>query len=417
MRSVFRPLSSFLGLALALSVSAYADNVLAQQAPAAEPPIIRPYALIKPVVIFSNAAVESFGQPNAVAATAAGNPVLAALPDEAFVTFQAVQSRLGFWFDEKAPVRGHFELDFVDFGKSSPTTAALPRLRIAAIWWKLTDTLQLSAGQDWDLYAPVNPYTLNLVSVAYQAGNTAFMRHQLKLIHSSDALEVGAALGMAGINTGARLAVPEYNQLPSLALRAALIFGSAGRVGVSALASRWRFAPGTDVERNALAGAAALYGDLTPAERLNLRFEAYAGRNLANTGALSLGNGNNTNDIDEFGAFLSGKYGLNETHAIYATVGMAQVLNDEDVLASYAYPAATMGTPTTAQASAAGTGPGILWNRTARLGYEYRYSKSIAVMAEGFAYQTEHQLDPVDEARFDSERSAFGGELGLFFTL
>jgi len=26
------------------------------------------------------------------------------------------------------------------------------------------------AGQDWDLFSPLNGYTLNIVSVAYQAG-------------------------------------------------------------------------------------------------------------------------------------------------------------------------------------------------------------------------------------------------------
>lgn len=421
MRSVLRPFASLVGLALASSLSAYAPRALAQQAPApapAEPPVIRAYALIKPTLVFSTDAVESFGQPNAVAATAAGNPVLAGLNDEAFVTFQAVQSRLGFWFDEKGPIRGHFEFDFVDFAKSSPTTAALPRLRIAAVEWKLSDQVLLAAGQDWDLSSPINPYMLNIVSVAFQAGNTGFMRHQAKLMYTSDSLEVGAALGMAGINNTARLAVPEYNQLPSLAVRAALLMGTAGRVGVSVFGSRWRFAPEADNERKALAGSATLYGDVTPVTGLNLRFEAYFGRNLANTGALSLGNGSAAEDIDEVGGFLSLKYALSDANAIYATAGMAQVLNDEDVLPSYAYAGMPDAAPDRATAAAAGTGPGILWNRTARLGYEYRHSKSIAVLLEGFAFQTKHQLNTqFDTARFDDEATAFGGELGFMFTL
>jgi hypothetical protein len=375
------------------------------------PPLIRPYALIKPTIVFATAAVESFGQPNASAATAAGNPALAALPDEAQTSFQAAQSRLGFWFDEKGPVRGHFEVDFIDFTKSSPAQAAVPRLRIAAVEWQLSEKLQLAAGQDWDLYQPVNSHTLNIVSVSFQAGNTGFMRHQAKLIYNDGSLELGGALGMAGINNTARTAIPEFNQLPSLALRASMLFGAAGKIGVSALASRWRFAPDTATERYAFAGAGGLFGDFTPAERLNIRFEAYVGRNLANTGALSLGNGNVTNDIDEAGGFLSAKYGFTDAHALYGFAGMAKVLNDEDVLPSYGYPV-----PATPVATASGTGPGMASNLTARLGYEYRHSKAVAVLAEGFLFNSKHVLDPMDAA-VDDTRTALGAELGLLFTL
>ncbi len=426
MRWVVSSCSWLSGIAFGASVALCASNAFAQAAPAAapapaaEPPIIRPYVVLKPSFIFATAALESFGQPNASAPTAAGNQALAApgLEDEPFTTFQAAQSRLGFWFDEKGPVRAHFEFDFIDFAKSSPTTQALVRLRIAAVEWKLSDSLLLAAGQDWDLYGPINPHSYNIVSVAYQAGNTAFMRHQMKLIHTSESMEVGVALGMAGINPGARLAVPEFNQMPSLAARAALLFGAAGRVGISALASRWRFAPGADTERYAFAGAAGIYGDVTPAAGLNIRFEAYGGRNLNNTGALSLGTGNNTNDLDEAGGVASFKYSLTDAHALQGLVGMAQVLNDEDVAPAYTYGTVAEGmTPAAGSATIAGTGPGMAWNRTARLGYEYRYSKSTAFVLEGFMFQSKHVLDPVDADRFDDERTALGAELGLFFTL
>jgi hypothetical protein len=87
------------------------------------------------------------------------------------------------------------------------------------------------------------------------------------------------------------------------------------------------------------------------------------------------------------------------------------VLNDEDVLPSYGYPV-----PATPVATASGTGPGMASNLTARLGYEYRYSKAIAVLAEGFLFNSKHVLDPMDAA-VDDTRSALGAELGLLFTL
>jgi hypothetical protein len=428
-----------IAIAACLSISAQAKQVLAQQpaapappsptsysaAPAPVPaptatPIIRPYALIKPTIVVSSGALETFGQPNATAATAAGNPVLAAIQDEALTTFQIGQTRLGFWFADKAPIRGQFELDFIDFTKSSPTTGSVPRLRIAKVEWQLTDGLLLVAGQDWDLFQPVNPHSFNIVSVAYQAGNSAFMRQQAKFIYASPSFELGGAVGMAGVNNGARALIPEYSRIPSVAARAALLFGTSGRIGVSAIATSWRFAPDTATERKALAGSAGLYGDVTPVEGLNLRFEAYYGQNLANMGALTLSQGNAAEDISEVGGFLSAKYSLTPAHALYVTAGTARVLNDEDVVPAYSYagmldPAMP---PAASAATIAGTGPGMVWNNVLRLGYEYRYDKTIAFLLEGFGFQSKHVLEPtIDAARFDDEQTAFGTELGLLFTL
>lgn len=397
--------------AMAQAAPAPASPYAAPTDPAPAAPIIRPYAWIKPTVVVAGDPVESFGQPNSTAVTAAGNPALvgAGLDDEIGWTFQVAQSRLGFWFAEKSPVRGQFEFDFIDFTKSSPTVTALPRLRIAKVEWSLSDSTVLMAGQDWDLFQPVNPYTVDIVAVAFQAGNTAFMRQQAKLIWHNDSLELGGAVGLAGINSTARASVPEYN-IPSVAARAALLFGAAGRIGVSAIATQWRFAPGTATERKAFAGSVGLYGDVTPAERFNIRFEAYVGRNLGNLGALSLGSGNAAEDMDEVGGFLSAKYGFTDAHALYGLVGLAQVLNDDDVLPSYSYP---MG-----GGAATFAGIGMKSNLTARLGYEYRFDKSVAVMAEGFAFSSDHVLVDTDEAAgLDGSVTAFGGELGIFFTL
>lgn len=395
-----------------------ASPYAAEPAPAPAPPIIRTYAWIKPTMIVSGSPVESFGQPNMTAVTAAGNPVLTAIQDEAAMTFQVAQSRLGFWFNEKAPIRGQFELDFIDFTKSSPTVGALPRLRIGKVEWAFSDSTVLMAGQDWDLFAPVNPYTVDIVAVAFQAGNTAFMRQQAKLIWHNESLELGGAIGLAGINNAAKALVPEYSRIPTLAGRAAILFGAAGRVGVSAIATSWRFAPDTPTERKALAGAAGLYGDVTPLERFNLRFEAYYGQNFANLGSLSLGTGNAAEDIKEVGGFLSAKYGFTDAHALYMLAGAAKVLNDEDVVPSYTYGTVAMGViPAESTATVAGTGAGMTSNLTARLGYEYRYDKTIALMAEGFAFQSEHVLNDVFDGDIDGDRTALGAELGLFFTL
>lgn len=394
-----------------------ADAYAAADAPA--PPVIRTYAWIKPTLVLAGSPVESFSQPNASAVTAAGNPVLTAVQDEASMTLQVAQSRLGFWFNEKGAVRGQFELDFIDFTKSSPTVGALPRLRIGKVEWSLSDSTLLIAGQDWDLFQPVNPYTVDIVAVAFQAGNTAFMRQQAKLIWKNESLELGGAIGLAGINNAAKASIPEYSRVPSVALRAAALFGAAGRVGVSAIATSWRFAPDTPTERKALAGGAGVYGDVTPAERFNIRFEAYGGQNLANMGALSLGQGNVTDDLTEIGGFLSAKYGVTEAHAVYGLAGYAKVLNDEEeITPSYTYGTVAMGTvPLESAATIAGTGPGISQNLTARLGYQYTHDKTVSVMAEGFFFNTDHVLNTNFDADIDGSRTAVGAEVGIFFTL
>ncbi|HEU4533452.1 MAG TPA: hypothetical protein VFS00_05015, partial [Polyangiaceae bacterium] len=383
-------------------------------------PLLRVYALIKPTVVFASDGLESFSQPNASAATAAGNPVLAAVRDEANLTFQAAQSRLGFWFDEKGPVRGQLEFDFIDFAKSSPTVAELPRVRIAKVEWELHDSLLLVAGQDWDLYAPINPHGLNLVAAAFVSGNTGFMRQQAKFLFHTDSIELAAAVGLPAPNNAAKANVPEFSRVPSFAARAAVLLGPAGRVGVSGIANSWRFAPDLPAERRALAGAAGVFGDLTPFKPLNLRFEGYGGRNLANLGTLAIGQGSAADDVDEVGGFVSAKVALSASHALYGLAGTARVLNPSKVLPSYSYPTLpTDGSaPAAASATLAGTGPGMRWNRTARVGYEYRHNKAVAVLAEGFWFRSRHVLNAeFDAGRFEAVRQAFGGELGLLFTM
>lgn len=395
---------------------------------APQAPIIRPYAVLKPTLVFSGRPVESFSQPNASAVTAAGNPVLAALPHESGYTFQVAQSRLGFWFAEGQPIRGQFELDFVDFGKSSPTVQAVPRLRIAKVEWALSESTLLSVGQDWDLWGSVNPHTIDLVASSFQAGNTGFMRQQIKLIWQNDAVEVSGALGLPTVNAGTKALIPDHNGLPSLAARAALIFGPLGRIGINGWATNLRFAPNSPAEKKSFAGAFGIYGDVTPVERFNLKFEGYWGQNFANTGALALGTGRATInattgaaeviDLTELGGFLSAKYGFDATHSIYGSFGIAHILNPEDVIPSYNYGGAASD-PALPESAAvlAGTGPGMKQNLTAKLGYEYRHSKAIAFLVEGFLFKSQHVLDAIADADIDGDRTAVGGEAGLLFTL
>jgi hypothetical protein len=372
--------------------------------------LIKIYGIVRPVVTFSGSALESFSNPNASAPTAAANPVLANLADESRLTFQVAQSRFGLWVNEGGDVRGHLEFDFIDFAKSSPTVQALVRLRIAAVEWSPASTVTLSAGQDWDLPTPINPFGLNLVGGAFQAGNTGFMRQQIKaLFKPADALEIGFAVGLQSANAGPKDAAVELARFPSLALRITALLGSAGRVGIGGIATQLRLNPGPMQERT-FAGAGNVFGEITPTATTSIRFEGYIGSNLANIGVLALGQGRVGQDIPEVGGFLSVRQGFLSNHALYATFGHAHALHPSDVAPSYSYPDMDMA------AVAAGTGPGIRWNQVLRVGYEWKPLKPLALALEGFWYRTSHALTADDRRRFDNTRGALGLDIGMLYT-
>ncbi|HEY0881539.1 MAG TPA: hypothetical protein VGD87_08410 [Archangium sp.] len=376
---------------------------------------IRPYAVVKPTVIASGSAVESYSQPNGSAITAAGNPVLANLPDDGRLTFQVAQSRAGLWLNEKGVIRARLEVDFIDFTKATPTVASLPRIRLAYAEWAPADLFTLSAGQDWDLHAPVNPHGGNMVGGRFLSGNSGFMRQQVKALFKVNEFELAAAVGMQGANAGAKDAALELAGVPTFAVRGAWTPGKAGRVGVSGLVTSLRLAPGAATERRAMAGGVSAFGDLTLGTT-NVRFELNLGRNMSNIGLLTLGFGNAAVDVDEWGGFLSVRHGFTAMHFVYASAGLQRVLTPRNVRPSYGYASmpADGSAPAMSSAALTGTGPGILHNAGANLGYELRISKNLSFMLEGFFLQTEHVLADVDVQRTTGHRRAWGGELAAF---
>jgi hypothetical protein len=397
-----------------------------EPAAAAAPPkvaAIRVYGKIRPSAVFSSGAVESYSQPNASAPTAAGNPVFSNAPDRARLSFQIVQSRLGFWFGEGFPVRAQIELDFIDFAKASPTVAALPRIRIAKLEWQLNEAFQLHAGQDWDLVQPINPHGINLVGALFQAGNTAFMRQQIKAFFKLDNFEFGGALGLQNNNNGNKDFLVELSLTPTAALRAQYSMAKTVRVGVSALVTSLLFSPKTPDEARTLAGLVGAYGELNPLDNVNLRFEAYWSQNGANLFLLSLAQaragatGQVPIDVAEAGGFVSAQVGVSGPHFLYAQFGGATVLNPENVAPSYSYPASA--DPSTAplfsSAQLVPGNTGMRWNMSARLGYELKPFSNLSFLLEGIWFRSNHRLQAVDNARASSVAQSFGVETGFIF--
>jgi hypothetical protein len=222
---------------------------------------------------------------------------------------------------------------------------------------------------------------------------------------------------MEGVNAGAKDGAFELSVVPTFALRAAWVVGK-GRVGVSGIGTSMRLSPGTPAERRTFAGGLTGYADVT-VDRTTLRGEVSLGRNMANIGLLTLGQGG-PKDVDEWGGFFSVRHGFTDMHFVYASAGLMRVLNRDAVKASYSYPAASIPTdgsaPAFSAATLAGTGPGLLHNAGFNLGYELRLNKNLAFMLEGFYLWSEHKLADLDVGRTQGIRQAFGGELTAFVT-
>ncbi|QRO02303.1 hypothetical protein JRI60_26470 [Archangium violaceum] len=374
--------------------------------------IFRFYGTLTPRFIISNAAVESFNQPNASAITAAGNPAYSNFPNATRHSFQVAQSRAGFWLNEKGPLRAQLEVDFVDFTKATPTVASLPRLRLVHVDYTFHPGHTVSLGQDWDLHAPINPHGINLVGALFQAGNSGFMRQQFKYLYSTPSFELGAAIGFPAPNVTAKDAVLEIGALPTLAVRGTYKFGKS-RVGASALATRLPFNFRAADQRYAAAFAATLFSELAPSDNTNLRVELNFGQNSANLGLLSLAQGRASDDLRELGGFISVRQVLTGMHAVYGMAGYQKVLDASKVVPSYDYPA---GAPI-GSATLSGTGPGMVHNGTVRVGYELKPSRRLAFVLEGFLFQSHFRQQAADVAAgIDPDRTALGLETGAILS-
>ncbi len=383
------------------------------QTPPRVDPLVRIYGTVNARIVISSAAVESFSQPNAVAITAAGNPVLSDSPDEPRYTFQVGQTRMGLWINEKGALRAHLELDFVDVTRATPTVASLPRLRIARADWKISPRHMLALGQDWDLHAPMNPHGINLVGALFQAGNVAFMRQQLKYFYTSESFEGAAALGFPFNNNTPRDGLAELAVPPTLALRAAWNLGD-NRIGISGIVTSLLLGRGAPDARRAAAFSLSLFADLLPVESTHIRIELNAGQNGANLGLLSLAYGVVQKDVKEAGGFVSVRHAFSEKHALIAMLGTERVLGSAP-LPSYRLPQSPTGgmeAPVLA-----GTGPGIRNNTGGRLGYHFEVLPGGHLVVEGFGFRTHHVLQPQGiAAGVGSIRTAFGIETGVLYS-
>ena len=366
---------------------------------------IKPYGFLRAEYTGASNALSSFGNRNSIAPTAA-YPVYGDVNTGYRDRFSVAQSRLGIDMKNNERTSGRVEVDFVDFTKGAPTTGALPRLRVAKIEYKVSDTFHVMAGQDWDLFSPLNPYTFNFVGNFFEAGNSGFIRQQVMVENRTESFDIAAGIAGAGVDNTAIDGAVEKTTTPAFELRLTQIMNPKMKWGVAGLIENRTYLSGTSVtseSRTRMIHGLNIFGDFDMGPAFAIRVEAYQGTNLADQNTmLTLAQGSISNSVNEWGGYISAKTQPTERCALFGTFGIAKVTNP-DQLFSY-NPATTP--PVTA------TNRGIQENVKAALGTSYHFSIDTQIYFEASRFVTTYKTDgsPI-------VAQSTAGELGLLWTL
>lgn len=338
------------------------------------------YGFIKASANYATDAVGSFNNTNMVAPTQAMPENANAANETSRLSFQTAQSRIGTILKKGDNLSGKIELDFVDFAKSSPTTQMNPRVRIAAVTYTWENN-KVIIGQDWDLFAPVNGYTFDIVGMYFKAGNSGFMRQQAQYLKTLGQWELGGAIGLSAANPSQGDTDTELSKAPSYALRLSRKIEN-GRVGLSGIYSRVNLEnPATNPtgsHHESYAGNVFFEKNI---DLVGLKAEAYYGQNMDNLGTLTLSRAVNGKDLKEYGGFVSAQYQVIEKNYIFGGAGFAKIDNASEMAngAVITVPA----TPISNQMSS---------NTIARVGWEYRVTEDFSWISELTHFSSEYKV-------------------------
>ncbi len=281
--------------------------------------LFEPYGFIKFGYNASTRSLDSFGNNNLSAPTAA-HPDLTASDSDFQSSFQAAQSRIGTWIRMQEHVKGQLEFDFIDFKLASPTTGSKPRLRIAKISYSPSENQEFIFGQDWDIFSPNKPYSFNIVGLYFQAGNLGFMRQQVQWKMTSDSSLFAVALGLPGKNETATDADLERSKYPLFSSSYTFKFSPHFDAGVSGTIGKLDIGP----------NLTGVYGinphfSLKLPGTIDFKAEGYFGQNLGNAGFLPLSIASTSEIIHEAGGYGSFKSPLSSKINLLGGIGFANV--------------------------------------------------------------------------------------------
>lgn len=279
---------------------------------------ITPYGFVKTSIMYGTEPILSFSNTNMVAPTAAGNQSVYNQGNDR-TSFQVAQSRMGADIKANQKTRGTIEIDFIDFGQSSPTTQTRPRLRRIFIERELAPDLSVQLGQDWDTFSPLRPDTFDIIGLYFNGGNVGFMREQLKVKKKFKNSHLELSLGQTNKNAGlGNNNVEEENQL-SLALNYQQKFNDKNTLVISAITGKTNYSNTQSKDPYGLT-----LGHQYKDKKQKLVIDAYYGKGLAQLNLLDLPGANYSESL---GGYLTYQRNLTETVFVRLGQGLAKRQN------------------------------------------------------------------------------------------
>jgi hypothetical protein len=146
----------------------------------AEKPKFEPYGFVKGDMYYTTAGVSSYGKSSITCASVATGS------DTNAVGFTAQHSRFGLKGSmsvDSMSIGGQLEMDFF---ANAANSSAKPRMRLAYAWVKPIKGLDVRIGQQWDVFAPLNPTTNNTNANGWYYGNQGARRPQIQIRYGMD---------------------------------------------------------------------------------------------------------------------------------------------------------------------------------------------------------------------------------------
>ncbi|MBN1576052.1 MAG: hypothetical protein JW913_05840 [Chitinispirillaceae bacterium] len=207
---------------------------LSAQKAAPVKPKFEPYGFVKGDMYYTMGGVSSWGTPSLTCASSATGL------DTNATGFTAQHTRFGLKGSGSlgsVTMGGLIELDFFVIAANAN---AKPRMRLAYAWCSPFKGFEIRAGQQWDLFSPLNPTTNNTNANLWYNGNYGFRRPQLTLQYGLDLGGVRPMIQVSGGETakeddlaGTWLGADNLSKIPLVQGRLAASFLKSMEIGVA----------------------------------------------------------------------------------------------------------------------------------------------------------------------------------------
>jgi hypothetical protein len=266
----------------------------------AEKPKFEPFGFVKGDMYYTIGGVTSWDKASITSASKATGS------DTNAVGFTAQHTRFGLKGSGKSgdiTMGGLIELDFFVIAANAN---AKPRMRLAYAWCDPLEGLEIRAGQQWDLFSPLNPTTNNTNANLWYDGNYGFRRPQLTLQYTMDLGTIKPIIqASAGETTkeddlaGTWIGVDNLSGIPLTQGRLAAAFLTNMEIGVAAVYGAY------DVDRDYKTMGFSVDANLPIDKLFALKAEFATGTNLNNANLFTIGgNGSATKDVETSGFWV-----------------------------------------------------------------------------------------------------------------